>query len=77
VKAAVLGSDAPAVLSSLSVAQELVDGRLTRIKVEKISMPRDLRAIWPRGSALRGPARDLVTLAAQDQPSAFEAPRQS
>ncbi len=76
VKAAVLGSDAPAVLSSLSVAQELVDGRLTRIEVEKVSMPRDLRAIWPRGTALRGPARDLVTLAAQDQPSASEASRQ-
>jgi len=67
VKAAVLGSDAPAVLSSLSVAQELIDGRLARIEVEDVVMPRDLRAIWPRGSGLRGPARELVSLAAQDQ----------
>lgn len=75
VKAAVLGSDAPAVLSSLSVAQELIDGRLTRIEVQDVSMPRDLRAVWPRGSALRGPARDLVSLAAQDQATAFETSR--
>ncbi|HEY9311091.1 LysR family transcriptional regulator [Williamsia sp.] len=72
VKAAVLSSDSPAVLSSLSVAQELGDGRLTRIRVEDVSMPRDLRAIWPRGTALRGPARDLVSLAAQDPPPSFE-----
>lgn len=66
VKAAVLGSDAPAVLSSLSVSPELADGRLVRIPVTGVQMPRMLRAVWDRSGGLRGPARDLVELATQD-----------
>lgn len=68
VKAAVLSSDAPAVLSSLSVAPELADGRLVRIAVVGVAMPRTLRAVWDRNGGLRGPARDLVTLARADGP---------
>lgn len=63
VKAAALSSDAPAVLSSLSVAPELADGRLVRISVVGVTMPRILRAVWDRTGGLHGPARDLVTLA--------------
>ena len=63
VKAAVLSSDAPAVLSSLSVAPELADGKLVRIEVSGVAMPRVLRAVWDRNRGLRGPARDLVDLA--------------
>ncbi|PYE18015.1 DNA-binding transcriptional LysR family regulator [Williamsia limnetica] len=66
VKAAVLGSDAPAVLSSLSVMPELADGRLVRISVTGVRMPRRLRAVWDRSGGLHGPARDLVQLATQD-----------
>lgn len=68
VKAAVLGSDAPAVLSSLSVAPELADGRLVRISVIGVTMPRTLRAVWDRSGGLRGPARDLVMLATREGP---------
>ncbi|MFJ6094845.1 LysR family transcriptional regulator [Williamsia muralis] len=63
VKAAVLSSDAPAVLSSLSVAPELADGKLVRIEVSGVAMPRVLRAVWDRNRGLHGPARDLVDLA--------------
>lgn len=68
VKAAVLSSDAPAVLSSLSVAPELTDARLVRITVIGVTMPRILRAVWDRAGGLHGPARDLVTLATADGP---------
>lgn len=68
VKAAILSSDAPAVLSSLSVAPELADGRLVRISVVGVRMPRTLRAVWDRISGLHGPARDLVTLATREGP---------
>ncbi|MBA4023844.1 MAG: LysR family transcriptional regulator [Gordonia sp.] len=68
VKAAVLSSDAPAVLSSLSVTPELADGRLVQISVTGVRMPRTLRAVWNRNGGLRGPAGDLVQLATQDGP---------
>jgi DNA-binding transcriptional LysR family regulator len=70
VKAAVLSSDAPAVLSSLSVAPELADEKLVRIAVSGITMPRVLRAVWDKNRGLRGPARDLVDIAIARSPVA-------
>ncbi|EFV13811.1 LysR family transcriptional regulator [Segniliparus rugosus] len=64
-KTAAATAEAPAVLSSLSVAGELAEGRLVRIEVEGLRMPRVLRAVWPVGARLRGPAGDLVALAAR------------
>jgi DNA-binding transcriptional LysR family regulator len=69
VKAAVLSSDAPAVLSSLSVAPELADGKLVPIAVIGVAMPRVLRAVWDKNRGLRGPARDLVDIAIARSPS--------
>jgi molybdate transport repressor ModE-like protein len=54
---------APAVLSSLAVAGDLVAGRLVAIPIEGIDLCRSIRAVWPAGQPLLGPARDFVAVA--------------
>lgn len=66
VRGAVLAGAGPAVLSELAVGEDLVAGRLRRVRVEGLDLGRDLRAIWsgsPQPPA--GPVRDLVALAAR------------
>ena len=65
VKAAVLASSAPAVISSLGVAGELADGRLVAVTVSGLRLRRPLRAIWRDGVRLRGPARDFLAIASR------------
>ncbi len=65
VKAAVLASSAPAVISSLGVAGELADGRLVAVTVSGLQLRRPLRAIWRDGVRLRGPARDFLAIASR------------
>ncbi len=60
VRAAMLSSGSPAVLSSLSVRDDLRRGTLVAVAIDGVTMPRALRAIWGRDRGLRGPARDLV-----------------
>ncbi|MGU3290984.1 LysR family transcriptional regulator [Williamsia sp. M5A3_1d] len=60
VRAAMLSSGSPAVLSSLSVRDDLRRGTLVAVPIDGVTMPRALRAIWDRDRGLRGPARDLV-----------------
>jgi molybdate transport repressor ModE-like protein len=61
-RAAVLAGAAPAAITQLAVADDLAEGRLTRIEIPGLDLNRALRAIW-NGSASppAGPARDLVT----------------
>ncbi len=63
VRAAMLSSDSPAVLSSMSVADDIRRGTLVAVSIEGVTMPRRLRAVWDRDRGLRGPARDLVDIA--------------
>lgn len=63
IKAAVAGGLAPAVLSSLSVSAELEAGTLTRVVTRGLDLHRSLRAVWPTGRDLRGPASDLLRIA--------------
>lgn len=65
VKAAVLASSAPAVISSLGVTAELADGRLIAVHVAGLRLRRTLRAVWRPGAALRGPALAFLTIAAR------------
>ncbi len=65
VKAAVLASSAPAVISSLGVAGERADGRLVAVTVSGLQLRRPLRAIWRDGVRLRGPARDFLAIASR------------
>lgn len=63
IKSAVVTANAPSVLSSLAVAGDIRDGRLVRIDIDDISMPRQLRAIWNQQEPLRGPRRDFLDIA--------------
>lgn len=63
VKAAAVSGAGPAVLSELSVRDELAMRRLVSIPVDGVSLTRDLRAVWPTGHRPAGPARDLLSLA--------------
>ncbi|MGA9873246.1 MAG: LysR family transcriptional regulator [Rhodococcus sp. (in: high G+C Gram-positive bacteria)] len=65
IKSAVVTANAPTVLSSLAVAAELRDGRLVRIGVDGLTMPRRLRAIWDGDRPLRGPGRDFLDIATE------------
>jgi DNA-binding transcriptional LysR family regulator len=63
IKSAVAAGVAPAVLSSLAVAGELAAGTLRAIPVIGLDLRRDLRAVWPTGRRLTGPAQDLYQIA--------------
>ncbi|MGP4019722.1 LysR family transcriptional regulator [Saccharopolyspora sp. 5N708] len=63
IKAAAMGGIGPAVLSVRAVAAELAAGTLVRLEVPGLDLTRRLRAIWPTGHDVRGPARDLLAIA--------------
>ena len=63
VRSAVVAGAGPAVLSSLAVEDDLSAGRLAEVAVEGVDLRRLLRAVWPRGQAPAGPARDLLAVA--------------
>ncbi|WP_030757946.1 LysR family transcriptional regulator [Streptomyces griseus] len=63
IKSAVVGGLAPAVLSSLAVAEELRSRSLTAVTVSGLRMCRSLLAVWPAGQRLAGPARQLCAIA--------------
>ena len=53
----------PAVLSSLAVAADLAAGTLRAVPVSGLDLRRTLRAVWPAGRRLTGPAGDLCAIA--------------
>ncbi len=57
VRAAVLGGQAPAVLSRLAVAGELARDRMCEVEVVDLDLARQLRAVWLR----RRPQPEIVT----------------
>ena len=62
VRSAVLAGAGPAVLSELTVAEDISARRLTRVPVAGVDLRRSLRAIWAGGSLPpMGAARDLLT----------------
>ncbi|NLE80301.1 MAG: LysR family transcriptional regulator [Rhodococcus sp.] len=63
VKAAVIAGNAPAVVSSLAVAADLMDGRLTSVRVDGLELPRRLTAVWDPDRGLHGAARDFLDIA--------------
>jgi DNA-binding transcriptional LysR family regulator len=64
VREAVLAGAAPAVLSSLAVADALAAGRLVQVPTIGIDLDRTLRAVWIGGAEPpAGPGRDLVAIA--------------
>ncbi|GGR63968.1 transcriptional regulator [Micromonospora fulviviridis] len=63
IKHAVGAGSGPAVLSSLAVSTELAAGALVAVPVDGLDLRRRLRAVWPAGRQLTGPARDLHSIA--------------
>jgi DNA-binding transcriptional LysR family regulator len=62
IKHAVAAGSGAAVLSSLAVTGELAAGILVAVPTA-MPLQRRLRAIWPAGEQLSGPARDLYAIA--------------
>lgn len=61
VRAAVLSSQAPAVMSRLSIADDLAFGRLREVSTPELDLRRKLRAIWVGGrTPPAGAVRDLL-----------------
>lgn len=63
IKSAVQKGLAPAVISSIAVADEIEHGQLVAVAVDGLDLSRTLRAVWPSGRSLLGPARTFVALA--------------
>jgi DNA-binding transcriptional LysR family regulator len=63
IKHAVAAGSGPAVLSSLAVTTELASGTLVEVAVPGVRLERSLRAVWPAGHQLTGPAQDLYLIA--------------
>lgn len=53
----------PAVISALEMDRDTDDHRLVRVPVDGIDFGRVLRAVWPSGRRLTGPAAELLALA--------------
>jgi DNA-binding transcriptional LysR family regulator len=61
VRSAVLAGAGPAVLSELTVAEDIAAGRLARVPVTGVDLRRSLRAVWTGGRLPpSGAARDLL-----------------
>lgn len=68
VRSAAAAGVAPAVISSLAVASDLMEGRLVAVPVDGIDMRRVIRAVWRAGQPLLGPARDLLAVVSAGTP---------
>ncbi|WP_406832513.1 LysR family transcriptional regulator [Pedococcus sp. KACC 23699] len=62
VRDAVRTMSVPTILSTLAVEGDLATGRLVRVPVRDLAMPRTLRAVWNPNQRPRGPAADLLHL---------------
>nr|WP_222711002.1 LysR family transcriptional regulator [Quadrisphaera setariae] len=63
IRAAVASGAGPAVLSEQAVRDDVVAGRLVEVEVGGVDLTRVLRAVWPHGQRLSGPAQELLALA--------------
>ncbi|MFE1207281.1 MULTISPECIES: LysR family transcriptional regulator [Streptomyces] len=63
VRGSVIAGAGPAVLSELAVGGDLAEGRLVPVEVEGVDLRRSLRAVWPAGRHLAGPAAELLAVA--------------
>ena len=62
VRGAAAAGAAPTVASAFAIGDDLKARRLVEIPVTGLDLSRRLRAVWPRGQRLTGPARDLLGL---------------
>lgn len=60
VRGAAVAGIAPAVLSRHAVGADLTSGALVEVAVPELRLDRRLRAVWPKGRRLTGPAATLL-----------------
>jgi DNA-binding transcriptional LysR family regulator len=70
IRQAVAEGIGPAVLSAITVGDDLAEGRLVEVAVAGADMRRQLRAVWLKGHAVTGAVRDLLRIAAHTPPRA-------
>jgi len=75
VRGAVIAGTGPSVLSELAVRGDLAEGRLVAVEVAGVDLTRELRAVWPTGRRLVGPAAELVAVARRPPHAASDPPR--
>jgi DNA-binding transcriptional LysR family regulator len=66
IRAAVTAGVGPAVVSSLTVQDDLAGRQLIQIPIDGIDLSRHLRAVWLRHTTLRDCGRDLMSMAVQN-----------
>jgi DNA-binding transcriptional LysR family regulator len=74
-RAAVVAGVGPAVLSVITVREELAEGRLLEVPVAGVDLRRRLRAVWPRGRRPTGAAEELLSIASGRLPGTGRAAR--
>lgn len=70
VRGAVLDGAGPAVLSAVTMRDDLAEGRVVEVPVAGADLRRELRAVWPRGRRLTGSAQDLLRIAVRGRAAA-------
>jgi DNA-binding transcriptional LysR family regulator len=65
IRSAVAEDVGPAVLSVITVRDDLADGRVVEVAVKGADMRRQLRAVWPKGSPVTGAVKHLLQIAAR------------
>ncbi|GAB2677776.1 LysR family transcriptional regulator [Nocardia goodfellowii] len=63
IKTSVAADVGVSVLSSLAVASDVAAGHLVVPEIPDLDLRRSLRAVWPVGQRLSGPARELYSIA--------------
>ena len=63
IKSTVLATRVPAILPRRGVEQEIADGRLSEITIDDTRLSRPIRALWRKGTTLRGSSRTLLEAA--------------
>jgi DNA-binding transcriptional LysR family regulator len=63
-RSAVVAGAGPAVLSAVTVRDDLAEGRMVEVPVDGVDLHRRLRAVWPKGRRLVGAAEELLRIAA-------------
>lgn len=60
IRGAVMAGSGPAVISEVAVRTDIATGRLVAVPVPGVTLRRRLRAVWPAGRTLTGPAAALL-----------------
>ncbi|MEV4313543.1 LysR family transcriptional regulator [Actinocrispum sp. NPDC049592] len=69
IRSAVVAGAGPAVLSAVTVRDDLADRRVVEVPITGADLHRRLRAVWPKGRQLMGAAADLLRIATRIDPA--------